>query len=107
MTRTERLASLACLLGTAGFIFEWCRQRGSCEFGDNSPDTLGLSIIMILLGGSIGLGVALIDAVAILRRGWRGRIQPLVLGVLAASLTGILFSAAGDGPGAWFQYCAT
>lgn len=102
------LGVLGCLAAVIGYGLEWLRQRGACELGDPAPDTLALSIGLILLGGGIlglsGICVSLISAA-------RHSHRPLRIG-LAVSIASFLLGASiflfvGTGPGDPFQYCGT
>jgi hypothetical protein len=104
----QTLALLALLCSCVGYGLEWYRQRGTCEFGDNSPDTLVVSVLLILLGGGIvglvALGFAATSSVCHgILASWRA----LLLAVAAVASAGLLLVFAGGGPGSWFQYCAT
>jgi hypothetical protein len=93
-----------------GYLLEAIRQRGDCDAGDKSPDTLAISIVLIVLVGGlfgvIGIAGALISA---FRQRWRLTTTMLVAGPAFFSLAGCLtiFLVAGQGPSMWFQYCAT
>lgn len=95
-------------LAVGGYGLEWIRQRGDCDLGDKSPDTLGISIAMIVLvGGLLGL-VSLIAALfGVWRHGFASRKWNIVSAVVSILLVGPLFMFAGAGPGSWFQYCGT
>lgn len=84
------------------------RQRGTCELGDPSPDTLAISVGLILVGGGllglVGVGAALVRIV----RSRDGRVRlGLVVSVVSVLLGASLFAFASSGPGGWFQYCGT
>jgi len=100
--------ALAVVASTLGYVLEAVRQRGTCEFGDPSPDTLAASVLLIVLGAGVGGLAAVIAAVTgVVRHGWRVRLPHLVLGLTAVASVAPLFAFAGAGPGSWFQYCAT
>jgi hypothetical protein len=105
-SRTVGLVALVC--SVVGYALEWFRQRGTCEFGDKSPDTLGVSLGLILVGGGvvglIALGLAIAGAV---RHGASSTWPAIVVAVAAVASAGLLFTFAAGGPGSWFQYCGT
>lgn len=90
-----------------GYLLEWIRQRGDCASGDPSPDTLLVSIGLILLGGGllglIGVCMALLNSMKRHHVFIRDLVMPTVAMVGGATL----FLFAGSGPGGWFQYCGT
>lgn len=96
------LVSVAC-----GYLMEAVRQRGDCEWGDPSPNTLGISVLMILLGGGavgiIGVMVALFRSV----REDRLLVWDLVLPACSLLAGASLFLFVNSGPGGWFQYCGS
>ena len=99
---------LCILFEIVGYALEWFRQRGTCDTGDNSPDTLGISIILIVIGGGLlGLAALVIALVRVGKRGFRSQASPLIAASLAVCLVSPLFMFAGGGPGSWFQYCGT
>ena len=100
---------VACLLfESVGYALEWFRQRGTCDTGDNTPDTLGISILLIVIGGGLlGLVALVIASVRAVRHGISGQLTALMASVLAVCLVAPLFMFAGAGPGSWFQYCGT
>lgn len=104
--RTLGLGALACSI--VGYGLEWFRQRGTCDSGDNSPDTLGVSLLLILVGGGvvglIALGFAVAAAV---RHGLSATWPAIVVAVAAVASAGLVFAFAGGGPGSWFQYCGS
>ena len=91
-----------------GYLLEVIRQRGTCDDGNASPDTLGLSVVLILfVGGAAGL-VALVAAIVASRA--PDRRLPLVGIVLACAAllgAGSIFVFAGGGPGDLFQNCGS
>jgi hypothetical protein len=115
--RSERIGIVSGSIGTMsvliGYLLEAIRQRGDCDLGDKSPNTLGISILLIVAVGGIagitGIVAALIGGLH--RRGSHDRYRYLVAGLVLsiASLGGALaiFVVAGSGPSTWFQYCAT
>lgn len=106
VARVLAVVALAC--AALGYGLEWFRQRGTCEFGDNSPDTLVLSVLLILLGGGVlgivALGVGIVGSV---RHGVRSRRVAILAASAAVVSAALLFAFSGGGPGSWFQYCAT
>ncbi len=100
---------VACaLIALAGYLLEWVRQRGDCEFGDKSPDTLAISIIMIVIVGGLGGAVSLVSAViGSFRHGLAPRKLHLASAIVSLISVVPLFLFAGAGPSTWFQYCAT
>lgn len=107
----RRIPLVLGLVGTCsialGYVLEWIRQRGDCDAGDPSPDTLLLSIALILLGGGllgfIGVCMAIVNS---LKR-HHVFIRDLVLPTISMVGAATLFLFASSGPGGWFQYCAT
>lgn len=107
----RRIPLVLGVVGTAsivlGYLLEWIRQRGDCELGDPSPDTLLLSIALILLGGGLlgllGVCLALVNSMKRHHVFIRDLVMPTISMVGAATL----FLFAGSGPGGWFQYCGT
>lgn len=100
---------VGCVAVGTGYLLEAIRQRGDCDAGDKSPDTLAISIILIVLVGGLSgiIGITMM-LVATIRRGWTTTAAELAVPSLI-SLAGALtiFAVAGDGPSTWFQYCAT
>ena len=89
-----------------GYILEFVRQRGNCELGDPSPDTLVLSIYLILIGGGLGGVLILIFGIKrFTRQHSRDDIAPILIALVALVMVEPLFFAADAGPGGWFQYC--
>lgn len=115
--RGERIGIASGSIGTMavliGYLLEAIRQRGDCDLGDKSPNTLGISILLIVAVGGIagmtGIVAALIGRLH--RRESHDRYRYLVAGLVLsiASLGGALaiLVVAGSGPSTWFQYCAT
>ena len=100
--------ALALAASLVGWVLEAVRQRGTCEFGDQSPDTLVASVLLIVLGAGLGgLAAMITAATGMFRHGWRARLPHMVLGLVAVASAGPLFAFAGAGPSTWFQYCAT
>ena len=99
--------ALAALSSSAvGYLLEWIRQRGGCEHGDPSPDTLVTSIYLILIGGGLGgLIVVGLGVRALARRHDRTDIAPMLVAIVALVMIEPLFLSADSGPGGWFQYC--
>lgn len=98
----------AIMAGAVGYLLEAIRQRGTCEFGDASPDTLVISVLLIVFGAGLGGMVATVVAVVgMWRHGWRKRWLHLACGIVALVSIGPVFLFAGAGPSTWFQYCAT
>ncbi len=101
---------IGCVSVGVGYLLEALRQRGDCDAGDKSPDTLVISIVLIVvvggLFGVIGIVGTLIYAT---RRRWT--VATTIQAALPAmiSLAGFLaiFLVGGRGPSTWFQYCAT
>ena len=93
-----------------GYLLELVRQRGTCDAGDQSPDTLAISVVLIVVvGGLCGLGGVVATLVRTRRQGWTAT-TAIRIGLPAAlSLAGSLsiFLASSRGPSTWFQYCAT
>lgn len=89
-----------------GYLLELIRQRGACEHGDPSPDTLVISVYSILIGGGIG-GLLVFGFAyrAFRRRHRREDIAPMLVALVAVVMVEPLFLSAGSGPGGWFQYC--
>jgi len=91
-----------------GYILEFIRQRGGCENGDPSPDTLVLSIYLILIGGGVGGMLVLVFGLKrFTRQHSRDDIAPLLIALVTLVMVEPLFFAAEAGPGGWFQYCGT
>ena len=103
-------ASVIGLAGSAsaaiGWLLEWYRQRGTCELGDQSPDTLAISVALILGAGALCGIIGVVLAVGARRRHkpWR---SSCAIALLSIATVIPLFAFAGRGPGSWFQYCAT
>lgn len=99
------LGAVGCACAVIGYAFEWIRQRGGCETGDASPNTLVLSVVLIFIGGCVlglvGLSLAVFNAMKRHHIMMLELIMPTVSMFLGASL----FLFAGSGPGDWFQYC--
>ena len=100
-------------LGTAavaiGYLLEAIRQRGTCENGDPSPDTIGLSIVLILFVGGI-TGLVGVVASLVARPGphrTRRRVIGLALSLVALAGAAGLFVVGGRDPGDWFQHCGS
>jgi H+/Cl- antiporter ClcA len=93
-----------------GYLLESIRQRGDCDVGDSSPDTLALSVVLIvLIGGLCGL-IGIVGAlVGRIRRRWSvaKTIRVALPSVLSLAGSLAIFAVAGSGPSTWFQYCAT
>lgn len=102
------LSFLGAACGIGGYLLEAIRQRGDCDLGNKSPNTLGISIGLIFLGGGfVGL-IALVSAIRLIRHnGWRAGRHALVFAIVAVGCVGPVFLFAGAGPGSWFQYCGT
>lgn len=102
------MAAVALACSGVGYGLEWFRQRGTREFGDQDPDTLAVSVLLILIGGGVlglvALGLAVVGAI---RRGVRTSRPAMLLAGSAVASAPLLFVFAGGGPGSWFQYCAT
>lgn len=95
-------------LSTTGWGLEWIRQRGTCELGDKSPDTLVASVSLILLGGGVlGLLGVLACLVGFRSRMIRGNWTTLIVSATSLLSAIPLFFFANSGPGSWFQYCGT
>jgi hypothetical protein len=70
MNRSETIGIASGAIGTAsvliGYLLEAIRQRGDCDLGNKSPDTLGISVLLIVviggLAGITGIVAALIGA---------------------------------------------
>jgi hypothetical protein len=93
-----------------GYLLEGIRQRGDCDAGDKSPDTLVISIVLILLvGGSFGALGIIGTLISAFRERWTMTAAMRVAGPAVLSLAGCLaiVVVAGQGPSTWFQYCAT
>lgn len=104
--RTWSLLSFGATI--VGYLFEFVRQRGNCANGDPSPDTLVLSIYLILIGGGVGGLLVLVFGVKrFTRRHSRDDIAPLLIALVTLVMVEPLFFAADAGPGGWFQYCAS
>jgi hypothetical protein len=100
--------ALVFVASVVGYGLEAVRQRGTCEFGDPSPDTLVASVLLIVVGAGFGGLASVVAAVTgIIRHGWPARMPHLVLALLALASVAPMFAFAGAGPGSWFQYCAT
>lgn len=97
---TSGLVSVAC-----GYLMESVRQRGDCELGDPRPDTLVVSVLLIVLGGAgagiIGLMVEIIRLLKLKHLRW----FPIVVPVCSVLAGASLFLFVNSGPGGWFQYC--
>lgn len=107
-TRTTVVALLGATCGLGGYLLEAIRQRGDCDLGDKSPNTLGISIGLIFLGGGVVGLIALASAIRLIRHdGWRAGRHALVFAIVAVGCVGPVFLFAGAGPGSWFQYCGT
>ena len=107
-TRTTVVALLGATCGLGGYLLEAIRQRGDCDLGDKSPNTLGISIGLIFLGGGVVGLISLVSAIRLIRyNGWCAGRQALVAAVVAVGCVGPVFFFAGAGPGSWFQYCGT
>lgn len=108
MPRLWKLGALGVFLAGVGYLLEAIRQRGDCEFGDKSPDTLGFSIALIMFGGGLlGLAVIVVATVSAIRHSLREARFALLTGMVSLASVAPLFMFAGDGPSTWFQYCAT
>lgn len=106
--RTTVLATIGATCGISGYLLEAIRQRGDCDLGDKSPNTLGISIALIFIGGGfLGL-ISLVSAIRLIRRdGWiDGRIA-LIVAIVSVACVGPVFMFAGAGASSWFQYCGT
>lgn len=107
-TRTTVVALLGATCGLGGYLLEAIRQRGDCDLGDKSPNTLGISIGLIFLGGGVVGLISLVSAIRLIRHdGWRAGRHALVFAIVAVGCVGPVFLFAGAGPGSWFQYCGT
>ena len=107
----ERLPRVAGSLGlvciAAGYGMELVRQRGTCDTGDPSPDTLVASVLLIFVGGIVlGLGGL---CVSVYRSLSSHHPRTLDIIMCVASVLGgtSIFLFAESGPGGWFQYCGT
>lgn len=99
---------VAALCSGVGYALEWFRQRGTCDGGDASPDTLAVSVLLIVLGGGlVGLVAVALAIVRAVRHGVADAWRSLVLALVAVGSVGPLLLFAGAGPSTWFQYCAT
>lgn len=112
--RRQRLPLVVGWLGVAsvatGYLLEATRQRGDCDAGDKSPDTLAISIVLIVLVGGlcgiIGIAGTLIPAIRH-RRTMKEVAQEVLPSLVSLAGALAIFVVAGDGPSTWFQYCAT
>lgn len=115
MRRTATIGIVAGSTGTVsvviGYLLEAIRQRGDCDLGNQSPDTLGISILLIVVVGGLAGITGIVAALVGIRhrRGVQSRYVVAGLVLSVASLGGALaiFLVAGRGPSTWFQYCAT
>jgi hypothetical protein len=102
------VGALGTLAVVVGYALEAVRQRGSCDAGDPSPDTLALSVVLILWVGGLAGIAGIVGAVAGGRRAGAGAVvrsmAPAVVS-LAGALSLLLF--AGGGPATWFQHCGS
>lgn len=90
-----------------GYALEWVRQRGDCDMGDATPNTLPLSVLLILIGGVVlGLVGTCLTLLNSMKR-HHVLLRDLVLPVAAMIGGASIFLFAGSGPGGWFQYCGT
>lgn len=106
--RSMILSFLGAACGLGGYLLEAIRQRGDCDLGDKSPNTLGISIGLIFLGGGVLGLITLVSAIRLIRHnGWRAGRHALVFAFVAVGCVGPVFLFAGAGPGSWFQYCGT
>ena len=104
----RRMILLQVGITVVGYLLEFVRQRGDCSNGDPSPDTLVLSIYLILIGGGVGGLLVLVFGVKrFTRRHSRDDIAPLLIALVTLVMVEPLFFAAEAGPGGWFQYCAS
>lgn len=93
-----------------GYLLELIRQRGTCDTGDKSPDTLVISVVLIILvGGLCGLVGLVGTVVPAVRQRWTAVSTIRAAGPAVLALAGALaiFVVAGRGPSTWFQYCGT
>ena len=106
--RTTVLATIGATCGISGYLLEAIRQRGDCDLGDKSPNTLGISIALIFLGGGfLGL-ISLVSAIRLIPRdGWIECRSALIVAIISVASVGPVFMFAGAGPSSWFQYCGT
>ena len=109
-----RLAHLIGWFGTAavavGYLLEAIRQRGDCDTGDRSPDTLVISVVLIVVvGGLCGLVGIVVTLVGAVRHRWSvvAAIREALPSVISLAGCLAIFVVAGGGPSTWFQYCAT
>lgn len=107
-TRTIFVAHVGTACALAGYLLEAIRQRGTCDLGNNSPDTLGISLALIFIGAGV-LGVStLVSTIRLIRHtGWKHSRPALVASIISIICLGPIFLFAGAGPGSWFQYCGT
>ena len=102
-------------IGTAavviGYLLEAIRQRGTCDLGDKSPDTLGISVVLIVFIGGLAGVTGVIASLIGARHRRRSHLRCIAVGFILsiASLGGALaiFLVGGSGPSTWFQYCGT
>lgn len=102
------LLGVACV--AAGYVLELVRQRGTCDDGDASPDTIGISVVLILFaGGLLGLAAVIGAAVRLVRHRGERAVTPWILLPGLLSLAGALsiFVFAGGGPSTLFQHCGS
>ena len=93
-----------------GYVLELIRQRGTCETGDKSPDTLVISVVLIdFISGLCGLVGLVGTVVPAVRHRWTAdrTIRAAVPALTALAGTLAIFVVAGRGPSTWFQYCGT
>jgi hypothetical protein len=115
MNRSETIGIASGAIGTAsvliGYLLEAIRQRGDCDLGNKSPDTLGISVLLIVviggLAGIAGIVAALIGARHRRRSDVRYLVAGLVLSIASLGGAFAILLVAGHGPSAWFQYCGT
>lgn len=99
------LGAVGCTCVAVGYALEWVRQRGGCESGDPSPNTLAASVSLIFLGGCLLGLVGLCMAVFNAMKRHHIMMLELIVPMMSMFAGASLFLFAGSGPGDWFQYC--
>lgn len=95
---------------TGGYLLEAIRQRGDCDAGDPSPDTLAISVVLIVfVGGLCGVVGVVATLVGARRHRWGATTALRIALPAIVSLAGFLaiFLFAGGGPSTWFQHCGS